>query len=124
MTHYIGTDIIEIARIKQAIDRWGERFLSRVYTEPELRQYGQKPRSLAARFAGKEAVSKVLGNDNEGISARDIEILAHPGGKPQLNLYGRAQSAANNLGIKEIDISLAHSREYAIATAIGTTQPD
>ena len=124
MTHYIGTDIIEIARIKQAIDRWGERFLNRVYTEPELSRYGQRLWSLAARFAGKEAVTKVLGTDKEGISWQDIEILAHPSGKPQLNLYGRAQSAANNLGIKEIDISLAHSREYAIATAIGTTQPD
>ncbi len=121
MTHYIGTDIIEIARIRQAIDRWGERFLSRIYTASELNLYGQRPQALAARFAGKEAVTKVLGTDKEGISWQDIEILSHPSGKPQLNLYGRAQSAANNLGIKEIDISLAHSREYAIATAIGTT---
>ena len=120
MTHYIGTDIIEIARIKQAIDRWGERFLSRIYTEPELSLYGQRPQSLAARFASKEAVMKLLGAKDKGISWQDIEILAHPSGKPQLNLYGRAQSAANNLGIKEIDVSLAHSREYATATAIGS----
>ena len=121
MTHYIGTDIIEIARIRQAIDRWGERFLHRVYTEPELNLYGQSPQSLAARFACKEAVMKLLGADRKGISWQDIETLSYPGGKPLLNLYGRAQNEANKLGIKEIAVSLAHSREYAIATAIGTT---
>jgi holo-[acyl-carrier protein] synthase len=97
MTHYIGTDIIEIARIEQVIDRWGERFLRRVYTEPERNLYDKRPQALAARFAGKEAVTKVLGTAKEGISWQDIEILAHPSGKPQLNLYGRAQSAASNM---------------------------
>lgn len=119
MTHYIGTDIIEIVRIKQAIDRWGERFLRRIYTEPELNLYGRSPQALAARFASKEAVMKLLGTN--GVSWRDIETLAYPSGKPLLKLYGRAQSEANNLGIKEIDVSLAHSRAYAIAAAIGTT---
>jgi holo-[acyl-carrier protein] synthase len=121
MTHYIGTDIIEIARIRQAIDRWGERFLSRIYTEPELNLYGQSPHSLADRFAGKEAVMKLLGAKGKGMKWQDIETLAHPDGRPLIKLYGRAQSAANNLGIKEIDVSLAHSRDYAIAAAIGTT---
>jgi holo-[acyl-carrier protein] synthase len=121
MTNYIGTDLIEIARIRQAIDRWGERFLHRVYTEPELNLYGKKPPSLAARFACKEAVMKLLEAGNKGISWQDIEILAHPGGKPSVKLYGGAQSGAENLGIKEIAVSLAHSREYAIATAIGTS---
>lgn len=121
MTNYIGTDIIEIARIRQAIDRWGERFLRRVYTEPELRLYGRRPRSLAARFASKEAVAKLLGAKGKGISWRDIETLAYPDGKPRLNLYGRARREAGKLGIKEIAVSLSHSREYAVATAIGTT---
>ena len=121
MTHYIGTDIIEIARIKQAADRRGERFLRRIYTEKELNLYGQSPQSLAARFASKEAVMKLLGARKKGISWQDIETLAHPGGQPRLNLYGRAQHEARNLGIKEIAVSLAHSRDYAIATAIGLT---
>ena len=121
MTHYIGTDIIEIARIKQAINRWGERFLRRIYTEPELSLYSQSPQSLAARFAGKEAVMKLLGTERIGASWQDIETLAHPSGKPSIKLYGRAKKEADRLGIKEIDISLAHSRDYAIATAIGTT---
>lgn len=121
MKHYIGTDIIEIARIRQAIDRWGERFLRRIYTEPELSLYSRSPQSLAARFACKEAVVKLLGNEKKGISWQDIETLAYPSGKPLIRLYGRAQNEADNLGIREIDVSLAHSREYAIAAAIGTT---
>jgi holo-[acyl-carrier protein] synthase len=121
MTHYIGTDIIEIARIKQAIDRWGERFLRRVYTETELNRYGKSPQALAARFAAKEAVMKLLGTGARGVSWRDIETLAHPSGKPTVKLYGGAQIEASKLGIKEIDVSLAHSRDYAVAAAIGTT---
>ena len=121
MTLYIGTDIIEIARINQAIDRWGERFLRRIYTESELSLYRKSIPSLAARFACKEALMKLLGTDMMGISWRDIETLACSSGKPRLNLYGRAQSEASKLGIKEIAISLSHSREYAIASAIGTT---
>jgi len=121
MTHYIGTDIIEIARIKQALDRWGERFLSRIYTEPELNLYSRSPQALAARFASKEAVMKLLGTGAKGVGWRDIETIAYPSGKPLLKLYGRARKEANNLGIKEIDVSLAHSRDYATATAIGST---
>jgi holo-[acyl-carrier protein] synthase len=121
MTHYIGTDIIEIARIRQAIDRWGERFLHRVYTEPELNLYGQSSQSLAARFAGKEAVMKLLEARSKGMSWQDIEILSYPSGKPRLKLHGRAQIEANKLGIKEIAVSLAHSRDHAIATVIGST---
>lgn len=121
MTNYIGTDIIEIARIKQAIDRWGERFLRRIYTEPELSLYSQSPQSLAARFAGKEAVMKLLGTEKKPISWQDIETLAYPSGKPLIKLYGQAKIEADKLGIKEINISLAHSRDYATATAIGST---
>jgi holo-[acyl-carrier protein] synthase len=121
MKHYIGTDIVEIARIRQVIDRWGERFLHRVYTEPELNLCGQRPQALAASFASKEAVMKLLGTGAKGVGWQDIETLANPSGKPLIKLHGRAQSEADNLGIKEIDVSLAHSREYAIASAIGST---
>ena len=118
---HIGIDIIEIARIERAIARWGKRFLQRVYTESELRLYHKKPESLAARFAGKEAVMKLLGTGRKGISWKEIETLSHPSGKPLLNLYGRAQVVAEKLGLKEIVISLSHSREYAIAMVIGET---
>jgi len=122
MTHHIGTDIIEIARIQETVGRWGERFLHRVYTDSEVEQCRKKPSSLAARFAGKEAVLKALGTKNKGISLREIEILSEPSGKPRLRLYGRAQDEAASLGITGFAISLSHSREYAIALVVGETE--
>ena len=121
MQHHIGTDIVEIERIRQIIERFGDRFLRRVYTEAELRIYGHRPHSLAASFASKEAVMKVLGTGARGIGWREIETLYHPDGKPLIKLNGRARKAAEKLGIKEIDVSLSHSRKYATATAIGAT---
>ncbi len=114
---HIGIDIIEIERIKRAITRWGESFLKRVYTEPELELYRKKPASLAARFAGKEAVIKTL--QARGIDLREIEILSEPDGRPLVRLYGRAEKQAAELGLTHLAISLSHSREYAIACAVG-----
>jgi len=122
MAHYTGIDIIEIARIKKAVARWGEPFLRRVYTDSELKLYREKPASLAARFACKEAVMKLLGTGRRGIHWREIETLSHPSGKPLLNLYGNAQSKAGELGIKEIAVSLSHSKEYAIASVSGISE--
>ena len=119
--HYIGIDIIEIARIKKAIARWGESFLRRVYTEPELKLYHKKPSSLAAHFAGKEAVIKALGI-TKGINWKNIEILSSPGGKPSVRLYGKAQNQAKDMGLDNLAISLSHSREYAIAFASAETK--
>jgi holo-[acyl-carrier protein] synthase len=121
MKHYVGTDIIEIERIRQAVVRYGDRFLKRVYTEDELHIYGHHAHSLAASFASKEAVMKLLGTGNRGVAWREIETLYHSTGKPLIKLNGRAQKQAKKLGIKEIDVSLSHSRDNAIATAIGTT---
>jgi len=119
MPHYTGIDIIEIGRIEKAIARWGERFLHRVYTDAEIRLCENRPQSLAARFAGKEAVMKLLDAEKAGISWREIETIAYPSGKPLINLYGTALKIANEMGLKEITISLSHSKEYAIASAIG-----
>jgi holo-[acyl-carrier protein] synthase len=119
---YIGIDIIEIARIKKAIAHWGESFLQRVYTEPELKLYHKKPSSLAARFAGKEAVIKTLGTQAKGITWKEIEILSDPSGQPSVHLYGKAQNQANGLGLDNLAISLSHSKEYAIACVIGETK--
>jgi len=115
----IGIDIIEIARIKEAIARWGEGFLTRVYTEPELKLYRRKPLSLAARFAGKEAVIKALVAQARGISWKEIEILSDPSGQPLVHLYGKAQNQASDSGLGSLAISLSHSREYAIACVVG-----
>ena len=117
--HHIGIDIIDIVRIKEAIDHLGERFLHRIYTEPELRQCRNNPSTLASRFAGKEAVMKALGTGIKGISWREIEILAEPSGKPLVYLHGKAQSKAEDLGLAKLAISLSDSKEHAIAFAIG-----
>ncbi len=119
MTHHIGIDIVEIARIEGAIARWGESFLQRVYTESELRLYHKKPSSLAARFAGKEAVIKALSLRGKRIGWREIEILSEPNGKPSVHLHGKAQNQAKDLGLDSLAISLSHSREYAIAFVAG-----
>ena len=117
--HHIGIDIIEIARIERAIARWGEGFLHRVYTDAELGLYYKQPSSLAARFAGKEAVIKALGTANKGIGWKEIEILSDPSGKPLVHLYGKTQNQANSLGLDNLAISLSHSKEYAIALVAG-----
>jgi len=121
MQHHIGTDIIEIERIRRAIERYGDRFLNRVFTKAELGIYGHRAHSLAASFASKEAVMKLLGTGTWGVAWREIETLYHPSGKPLIKLNGRAVKRAEKLGIKEIDVSLSHSKEYATATAIGAT---
>jgi len=120
--HYIGIDIVEIARIERAIVGKGDGFLHRIFTEPELKLCLNKPSSLAARFAGKEAVIKALGIQTKGISWRQIEILADPNGKPVVHLYGEAQNQADSLGLDKLAISLSHSKEYAIAFVIGETK--
>ncbi len=119
---HIGVDIVEIARIEEAIKQWGERFSRRVYTEPELRLCGNRPSSLAVRFAGKEAVMKALGTGARGVGWREIEILAEPSGKPFVQLYGKAQKRASDLGLDGLAISLSDSREYAIAFVVSETR--
>lgn len=113
----IGVDIIEIERIRQAVARWGERFVERVFTPAEQVACRGRPASLAARFAAKEAVMKALGAQNLGW--REIEVIAEPSGRPRLRLHGRAQQQAQALGAR-FEVSLAHCREYAIASVIGT----
>jgi holo-[acyl-carrier protein] synthase len=120
--HRIGIDIIEIDRIERAMCRFGQRFLRRIYTEPELMICHEKPHSLAARFAAKEAVMKALGSGIKGVSWKEIEILAKPSGEPLVRLYGKARVKANSLGLGELAISLSHSREYAMAFVVGETK--
>ncbi|MDD4877332.1 MAG: holo-ACP synthase [Dehalococcoidales bacterium] len=118
---FIGVDIVEIDRIKSAINNFGEKFLQRIYTRRELEIYGEKPSSLAARFAAKEAVIKALGKITNGVIWREIEILSDTNGKPVVNLYGRTKNQAVSLGLVGFNISLSHSREYAIAFVTGET---
>ena len=109
---------MEIARIAAALERFGERFLRRIYTEDERRYSRGRADELAARFAAKEAVSKALGTGMRGVLWREIEILNDARGKPQVRLSGSAQARAEELGLREFSISLTHSRELAIAFVV------
>jgi holo-[acyl-carrier protein] synthase len=113
-----GIDVIEIDRISEAVGRWGERFLGRVYTPGEIAYCRGRTQSLAGRFAAKEAVSKALGIGMRRIRWRDIEILPDPRGKPQVFLHGAAATAASLQGIDGVDVSITHSRTDAVAMVI------
>ncbi len=120
-----GVDIIELDRIHGALQRYGERFLARVFTPEEIARYGDRLPELAARFAAKEAVSKALGvginhMSAHGIGWREVEVLPDPLGKPVLSLSGRAQELAAEQGLREWAISLSHSRDYAVAFVVAS----
>lgn len=117
----VGTDMIEVDRIRRAILR-NDRFLKRVFSGEERAFFevrGMEAATIAATFAGKEAVLKVLGTGISGMSWTDVEILRAPSGKPFVRLSGPAAAQAAQLGIDEILISLSHSKSQAIAFATG-----
>jgi holo-[acyl-carrier protein] synthase len=118
-----GTDIVKISRIRDSIDRIGEDFINRIYTEEE-RIYCEskkitKYQSYAARFAAKEAVYKAMSPNKESeVSWRDIEILKEENGKPYINLHGKLKDLAVKNNVMKIEISLSHDEDYAVANAI------
>ena len=118
-----GVDVIEIDRIQRALTDFGERFLRRVYTERERAYYATRVSELAARFAAKEATSKVLGTGIRGIRWREMEILPNRRGKPVLILHGGAAARAELLGFTDFSVSLTHSRQDAVAFVVGLRQP-
>ncbi|MBK9713932.1 MAG: holo-ACP synthase [Kouleothrix sp.] len=125
---YTGVDLIEIARIEHAIERWGDRFLRRVFTLAELAAYRGRAPSLAARWAAKEAAAKLLGVGLRGIGAAgrasgavawtEIEVLSDAQGRPTLTLYGAAADRARAMRLGQIALSLSHTREHAIASVV------
>ena len=115
-----GTDIIEIERIKDSIEETNNKFLNRVYTEKEIEycesKKAQKYQHYAARFAAKEAVFKAISiklEDKYSICWKDIEIINDSQGRPSVTLQGNIQK-----NIEQIDISLSHCKEYAIANVV------
>ena len=115
-----GVDIIEIERIKGVLERWGARFLNRIYTEAEISYCRGRPPNLAARFAAKEATMKALGTGLRGVGWKDIEVVRDQAGAPCIRLHGRALLRADKLGVKELALSLSHSRNYAVAFVVGS----
>lgn len=114
-----GTDIIEVCRIKESIERKGDNFLNKIYTEKEIEycnsKNNMKYQHFAARFAAKEAIFKAISNtlkDKYEITWKDVEILNDENGRPYVHFLN------NDYNIKQIDISISHLKEYAIANCI------
>jgi len=115
-----GVDLIEIPRIQAAVDRFGGRFLERVFTPGEVAECKGRAEALAVRFAAKEATTKALGTGIGPVTWREVETLSKRSGEPYLVLHGRAQMIAKFLGLSTWAVSLSHSRENAIAVVVAT----
>src|SRR5947209_7115464 len=117
-----GIDIAEVPRIRQAIERFGGRFLQRVFTDGEIEYCDSKANRIeryAARFAAKEAAMKALGTGwNHGVRWRDVEVLRQPGHRPTIKFHGKAAEFAARLNTRNVSLSLSHTPEQAIASVI------
>jgi holo-[acyl-carrier protein] synthase len=117
-----GIDIAEVPRIRQTIERFGERFLRRTFTEGEIRYCESKANRAeryAARFAAKEAAMKALGTGwSRGVRWRDCEVTRMPGSRPTMVFHGKAGEFASKLGVKNVSLSISHTSEQAIAQVI------
>lgn len=113
-----GVDLIEIERLEGTIQRHGERFLKRVFTQRELDEVGQNMASLAARFSAKEAVAKALGTGIGAVAWQEIEVLRGEARQPLLHLHGEASRLADSLGLHDWSLSLSHTHTHAIAMVI------
>lgn len=123
-----GIDLVDRPRIKQMVQRHGERFLNRVYT-PKEQQYAESHRDkiekLAGRFAAKEAVLKLMGTGWIGkIAWTDIEIVNNSAGQPEVTISGEVERIAEKLGITQISVSITHTANFAIASAIALADAD
>jgi holo-[acyl-carrier protein] synthase len=117
-----GIDLTEIRRIQKAVDRYGNRFLNRVYTAGEQAYCLGKRKSaesLAARFAAKEAAAKALGTGiSHGVHWLEIEVVREPGGRPTLRFHGRAAQIAARLGVAHAALSITHTNDLAMASVV------
>ena len=117
-----GIDVVEIVRIQRIIDRFGPRFLDRVYLAAEQAYCLRKrnsAESFAARFAAKEAAAKALGTGiSNGVNWLEIEVIREPSGRPTLRFHGRAAQIASHLGVVRSALSLTHTAEIAVASVV------
>ncbi|MHC4852497.1 MAG: holo-ACP synthase [Planctomycetota bacterium] len=118
----VGVDIVAVARIQKMLDQQKDGFLARTFTAAErdyCLQRGRPAESLAARFAAKEAVMKILGTGwGEGVGFLQVEVVRNPRGNPGLDLTGEAATVAQKLGIHKLHLSLSHSADHAVAFAV------
>lgn len=124
----LGLDLTEVGRVASVLERHGERFLSRVFREGEIRRERRHPRAfaehVAGRFAAKEAAMKALGTGWRGVAFREIEIGRDASGKPLLSFHGRAMERARVLRVLSAEVSITHARDMAAAVvALITAAP-
>jgi len=113
-----GVDLIEIARIRAALDRYGERFLKRIFTSGEIEECADMADALAVCFAAKEAAVKALGTGIGLVGWREVETLHKKSGEPYLVLHGAAERKAKELGLTTWSLSLSHNQTQAIAVVV------
>ncbi|MGE5473658.1 MAG: holo-ACP synthase [Ignavibacteriales bacterium] len=118
-----GVDIIEIERVKKAIEKDNGRFLDKVFTQEEInycsKAFSAKYQHYAARFAAKEAVSKALGLGLAGgVRLNEIEVIKDDMGKPGIILHGSTKKIADDMGIASLSLSLSHCQTYAVANVV------
>ncbi len=121
---YTGVDAIDIARVAGVLERYPERFLSKIYTAGEQSDARRRPPQLASRFAAKEAVMKALGTGVRGVPWKDVEVTRQRGKAPEILLHGMAKKRAEKMGIHRFALSLTHSRELAIASVVAEAHDD
>jgi len=118
----MGIDVAEVDRVKAAIERHGETFLRRVYTERErayCERFKNKYERYAGRFAAKEATMKALGTGwSRGVRWVDVEVVRQSGGRPTISLYGEAAKIADVLGVQRVALSITHTSAQAFAQVI------
>jgi holo-[acyl-carrier protein] synthase len=113
-----GVDLMEVSRVRSAIERHGDKFIARIFTEFEQRECGGRFDSLAARFAAKEATAKALGCGIGDVRWLDIEIRSDEKKAPHLYLYGEGEKMAKELGLSNWSVSLSHTETHAIAFVV------
>ncbi len=122
MIYGIGVDLVKTERMERILERWGDRFVQRVFSPTEIaicRKKAYAPSAFALRFAAKEAFSKAMGlGMRGGIAWRDIEVYNEPGGKPGLRLFGESARKCTDRHITGIHLSLTDEREYGIAMVV------
>ena len=138
MNIYLGTDLVYVPRIQAALERFGDRFLEKIYTPAEqkdCRQLNSQQTSikgkmnrvscnqLAGRWAAKEAVVKALGTGWRGLRYTDVEVQRSDSGAPKLRLHGTASAIASAWGNCQWQLSLSHDGDYCTATAIALCSP-
>ena len=123
-----GIDLVEIGRIQHSVDRYGQKFLNRVYTAAEQAYCLRKKKaaeSLAARFAAKEAGAKALGTGiSYGVNWLEIEVVREPSGRPTIRFHGRAAQIAARLGATRAALSITHTAELAMASVVLEDGPE